>query len=554
MARNDLAVTGRAGVTATLEALARETDPNRRAAIATAAAQMNPLVVGPLLAMLETSDPALHSIVAELLRQLSVPQAIPLLPQNAHLAARMLKADLDSYRRGTHPFAIDEANQVELWRWNDTTKKLTATSYPAEEARVLWMARLARDLARNSPNDPASMREAVLLGLEAAAIENRPESSALKQLQSSGVALQNEILAEAIASNYAHAAVAAANALGQSRDTGLLYSPDSQPSPLANALRHSNRAVRFAALRAIMTLDSPSPYPGSSRVTEALAWFAAGTGERRALVSMPTAVAATDLANMLAGAGLNATAVESGRESVDLARETPDLEMLFVDVNINGPGIRQVIYELRISPTTAEVPIAILAPNSRLAAAEQLAEEHDRVIAAPRIRSPEVLDRMVQRLVNASGRFASNPQTRTAEATQALTWLSALATGHRPFYKIRRTEPVVEAALYGSTATPAIATLAKLGTRKSQAALANFVSQSSLSAEARSQAAEAFRESVSAHGLLLTTSEILAQYDRYNASERADAETQRVLGALLDTIESRQGIAIELPLPPLPQP
>ena len=42
-----------------------------------------------------------------------------------------------------------------------------------------------------------------------------------------------------------------------------------------------NRRVRFAALRAIMTLDPKSPYPGSSRVPEAFAWFAGGTGERR---------------------------------------------------------------------------------------------------------------------------------------------------------------------------------------------------------------------------------------------------------------------------------
>ena len=30
----------------------------------------------------------------------------------------------------------------------------------------------------------------------------------------------------------------------------------------------------------------------------------------------------------------------------------------------------------------------------------------------------------------------------------ALTWLSNLAAGERPFYKIRRSEPVIEAALY----------------------------------------------------------------------------------------------------------
>jgi CheY-like chemotaxis protein len=264
---------------------------------------------------------------------------------------------------------------------------------------------------------------------------------------------------------------------------------------------------------------------------------------------MRTTVAATDLANMLAAAGIQADATDSGREAIDRAWETPDLEMIFVDVNINGPGIREVIYELRIKPTTAEIPIAILAPTSRLAAAEQIAAEHERVIAAPRVHSPEVLGRLIERLTNLSGRFAAPSDERAAQAVGALTWLSQLAAGERPFYRIRRTEPVIEAALYGSAAEPAIAALAELGTAESQLALVNFASQPTLPIETRSQAAAAFRKSAAARGLLLTSDEILTQYDRYNASERADADTQRILGALLDAIESGAKPAEQPPAP-----
>jgi hypothetical protein len=290
-----------------------------------------------------------------------------------------------------------------------------------------------------------------------------------------------------------------------------------------------------------MTLDPKSPYPGSSRVPEALAWFAGATGERRAIVSMPTAVAATELAGLAAAGGLQSMATDTGREAVDLAIAASDLEMIFVDVNINGPGIRQVVYELRINPTTAEVPIAILAPLSRLPAAEQIASEHTRVVAVPRVRSPEVLARLAERLTALSGRFAASPDVRAGQAVEALTWLARLASGERPFYQIRRSEPVIDAALYNAASSkPAIAALAQLGTAESQTSLANFASQPTLPIESRSQAADAFRNSVAAHGLLLTTDEILIQYDRYNASETADADTQRVLGALLDAIESRR--------------
>jgi hypothetical protein len=211
-----------------------------------------------------------------------------------------------------------------------------------------------------------------------------------------------------------------------------------------------------------------------------------------------------------------------------------------------------VVYELRISPTTAEVPIAILAPNVRLAAAEQIASEHQRVIAVPRIHSPEVLHGVTDRLTALAGRFATPPNVRAAEAVEALTWLSRLASGERPFYKIRRSEPVIETALYhANAAKPAIDALGKLGSAESQSALVNFASQPTLPIESRAQAADAFRNSVATHGVLLTTDQILSQYDRYNASETADADTQRVLGSLLDTIESRRADA---PPPPAPSP
>jgi CheY-like chemotaxis protein len=553
-ARNDLSAIGQAGVNATLEAMGRETDPTRRAAFASAARLMTPLVDAPLVAMLDTHDPALQSTVSALLESLAVRPAVPLLPQSTGSAESRLVNALSDYRRGMLPFAADANNQIELWHWDDATKKLTAQKYPVDEARTIWMARLARELTRYSPGNSEYVRQALLLELEAAALTGNAKSPALTELQAASLTDLDQILAKALAANYAHAAVAAIHAIADRGFDSVLYaySSDGRSAPLARALRHPSRDVRFAALRAIMKLDPKSPYPDSSRVPEALAWFAASTGERRAVVAMPTAAAATDLAGMLAAEGLDASASNRGREAVDLALAMPDLEMIFVDVNINGPDIREVVYELRASPTTAEVPIAILAPNIRMPAAERIASEHTRVIAVPRVFSPEILKPLVARLTALSGRFATPPNVRAAQAVDALTWLSTLSGGERPFYKIRRTEPVIEAALYrADAAKSAITALGKLGTAESQSSLVDFASQATLPLESRSQAAEAFRASVAAHGVLLTNDQILTQYDRYNASETADADTQRVLGLLLDAIESRRD---RQPLPPAPRP
>ena len=137
IARNDLAATGQVGATATLEALARETDPQRRAAMLAAIELMHPLVDGPLLAMLETNDPQLRADVAAVLERLRVPQAAALLSTDTATAERTLAAALSNYQRGTPPFATDGLNQVEIWKWNDATKKLSSVRVPADQAQVL---------------------------------------------------------------------------------------------------------------------------------------------------------------------------------------------------------------------------------------------------------------------------------------------------------------------------------------------------------------------------------------------------------------------------------
>ena len=57
--------------------------------------------------------------------------------------------------------------------------------------------------------------------------------------------------------------------------------------------------------------------------------------------------------------------------------------------------------------------------------------------------------------------------------------------------------------------------------------------------ETRRASAGAFGESVLRYGILLSTKEILRQYDRYNQSETEDRATQKVLGAILDALEER---------------
>jgi CheY-like chemotaxis protein len=440
LAQHDLAATGPKAAAATLETFAKEPDRNHRGALAAGIIAMHPFVDGMLLAMLDTHDPVVRADVADLLRELQVPQAQPLIAASNSAAEREILTALSSYERGTPVFVADQDNQVELWQWNDATKQLASLRVPAAEARIIWMSKLARTLTQLQPQNPNYQRRALVLAWEAESSNQTPRNWPVnpKFISQADPRFLNEVLTESLKNNHPHAAISAINALAGRRDPGVLMSPDGKPSPLASALASPNRNVRFAALTAIMALDPTSPYPGSSRVPEALAWFAGSGDERRALVAMPTHAAATNLAGQLASLKLTAEATNNGRELLAMARDTTDVEAILVDMDILSPHIREVLYELRMNPTTGEVPIAILAAEGRLEAAKKLAEEHQRVIAVPRPHSDGVLTSIVKQLAVLADGDAIPANERVAQATQAKIWLAKLESGARPYYVVRR--------------------------------------------------------------------------------------------------------------------
>ncbi len=535
----ELKAAGQTGVKAFLESLAQEADPHQRADELAAAAALRPLVDRPLLAMLDTSDIQLRGEVGELLLRLRVTSAVPLVAAgNSASGETALQQALADYQRGTQPFAVNEANHVELWHWDDATKTLSSATYSPDAARILWMARLARQLSQMRPDDRIYLRRAVALDLEAAGLS---QTAPHVNLHGADMPLLNAVLAAALADSYAHAAAAVCDELGRRGDAGVLITHDGQPSPLADALQNANRHVRFAALAAIMTLDPQAPYPGSSRVPEALEYFARGTGRHAGLVAMPTTAAAADVAGKLTAAGIEGEASNIGRDVATMARQSADLELALIDMDIHAPGVRQVLYELRTTTPAGELPVALLAADGRLEAAHRLAEEHQRVIAVPRPHTAEAVAHIADQLRAIAPPNAVTAEERALEAVEAVVWTAGLLEHGRSFYALRRTTPAIEAAMFQpAAATAAFAALARLGTPESQQALFALCQPEYLSYRKPSPGGGPLRGERQAHGLLLTTEQIADQYHTYNASASADSDTQQVLGTLLDTIESQR--------------
>ncbi|MGD9637216.1 MAG: hypothetical protein AB7G28_01920 [Pirellulales bacterium] len=541
-ARVDLSMTGEEGVVATIEAFARQSDPQKRAKIAAGIVAMNPSAVDPLLGMLGTSDAELRRDVIRILREMQVTLAKPFIAGETSTSdeERLLDEAIGQNKRGMRSFATDENGQAAIWHWDDANKKLVAARYPIDDAQIVWSARLAVEYARVRPDLRLAQCQALVLGLEADAITGDHRSPAIEQLirEADGDML-NMVLHAAMKHDFASAAVAAANSLGKQGDAAVLFAAAPNPAPLARALEYPNRRVRFAALGAIMTLDPQASFPGASRVPETLGFFATGASERRAVVAMPVADQATTLAGRLANLGLEADPATRGANAVALAQQSSDLEFALVDMDINGAGVRDVIYALRTNPATGQVPIGLLATGDRLDAAHNLADQHERVVAFPRPQTDDAVAHLLERLKAVAGRDEVTPEERAAMAGQSLAWLGQLLSRDNTFYDLRRQAPVVEAALYlPEMADKAVGALALLGTPASQRSLVDFASHLTVPVESRRQAAQAFAQSVQRYGILLTEAQILEQYDRYNASASLDADTQQIFGSLLDTIES----------------
>jgi hypothetical protein len=141
--------------------------------------------------------------------------------------------------------------------------------------------------------------------------------------------------------------------------------------------------------------------------------------------------------------------------------------------------------------------------------------------------------------LSAPSNHAVPKEERLAQAKFALAWVRRIAEQHSKIYAVAQLEPAVRALLpFEPYTEDAAATLVALGTATGQRDLVNLASAPTLPFAQRAIAAKAFAESVARHGILLTTQEIQLQYDRYNASESADADTQQLLNGILDALEN----------------
>jgi hypothetical protein len=237
--------------------------------------------------------------------------------------------------------------------------------------------------------------------------------------------------------------------------------------------------------------------------------------------------------------------VRTGRDALLAATDpatSSRLGLIVLDSDIGDPLIGEVVYQLRVSERTAGTPILICSSAPRLAASERIAAANSRVIAVPRPHGEGALAELADRAMALTATLAAPKAERTLQAKQALVWLAKLLAGGSPYDELQRDAALIHRTLYiPELSVPSIQVLAALRSAESQPALVDYASSQTFPIDARRAAATAFAANVKRFGLQLTRAQALTQYDRYNASETADADTQQVLGQILDVIERKSG-------------
>ena len=568
----------RAGVVAVAPLVRALADPARagqRELVRSMLITLGPVANDALVPALSSGNVALATDVADVLGRTNGTEALPQLlavalderqdpnlRQAARTAVERLEGNMPSRRaaadyidrqalawyEGRNELDINSQNQAVLWVWNRDLGAAEPKTFLPAVARTQHAVELTRKALELDPalQSAANLYWAALIERDAYGVGiDQPlptgPNTAHDLLQKKSPAELSMLLADCLQRRRTVAAAAIARQLGASATSSILYSSGTRPAPLVQAAGDADRRVRFAALGAIVQLGPKRPFTGASEIPRALEYFISSLGTRGAVIAAPKAVEASRLAGLMAQAGFEPQMALRERGLFQHASHMSDCEIVLIHVLLLPPGAAQALAELRRDPRTAELPVAIVTPPEHEEQARDIVRDDPLAAVWIRPMTRAGVDAQVLALneqLAAAGVVRQLPPLRLQQANEALDWLAKLQKSQPRLYDFRSITDAVENALHvPQLAVKAVAVLSEVPSPQAQRALVEAASLEVSPIAVRQAAAGAFTNSVSRFGILLTKIEMLKQYDRYNASETKDEQTQAVLASILDTLE-----------------
>ncbi len=478
---------------------------------------------------------------------------------------RALKSDADGY--------------VRFWNWNAEESKPTyiRMTPPAAYRTFAWRyASLAHQILPNDPEiDKLYLkslfeRTAHLNSLDTPigdATELKKDAGELSRL---GL---ESLLSESIASEHFGAARIAAELLGDYPADELLYGSDrtiskttDKPRALVLAVAAPDRRVRFAALSTIMKLKPTRSYPGSSFVSDALVWFSRSNGQKLVVSAHPRQSVAARIAGHFIPRGYTGETAVTAGEAMRLAVDSPDVELMVIDLTCSKPAVPNVLQAMRQDIRTHDIPIAVMSDNEKvlesgmdhrsLPSMEKFEKQRGdnpfanslSAIYAP-ISSDETAKWVDANLFERTGAEPVPATIRLQQARKALQWIKEIAESPTRINHIEDIETVASDAVHSDGRIwDGLELAAVIKSGAMQNLIFNVVAEATYSMELRKEAAEKFKESVGKFGVLLRGKQVQRLYDRYFAGEgdgesapKESRESLELLDSVLRLIETLPG-------------
>ena len=485
--------------------------------------------------------PALRNVAKQ-----SAEQNLGAIPDQEQ-AQSYLQQQIKSYLVGRPNRANNPFQKVALWRWDTKKNELYQVQLQPSTASRIIASDLARDLLEINPEIAENRALFLVTQLESLKRIAGPDKSIdvqgfMKSLPGITVAEVNSVLLQALSLELFPAAIAACEVLKATGDTALLASEGNEPSALVRAIMTGQRDLQFAAFDAIVQVNPQQAYQGSSYIASLAVYLAASEGRATGLVGHRRLASAQTFSSIMALSGVAGIPLVNSREVFNRAVADPDAELILITDTLNGPYFHELVFQLRSDWRTKRIPIGVMIRDlPQKLRAERTFNGESRLEILALTDDPGVISRQVNNLRALQKPWPTSPERKIQQADFALNWLNKIAANPKVygFYDLfSREQEIVQILFNRGYSSVVSGILSSFGTPGAQRALVNLASENGLPVQQRMEASEAFEKAVARGGTLLTKTEIQQQYDRYNASEGQSAESQEILGNILDVIEA----------------
>ena len=525
-------------------------------------------VIPPLVAVLDSLDPAIAADSARVLGMIGNKEAIPFLtfpasfpeaPPAVRAAAQAAIARLTGqpfsaqprkpaqvlidaawrYHRHQDEFADD---LVVVWAWDNDRKVPATREVSRAEAEGILGLRLARQALRLGPDnrDAQVVQSSLALekAIDRAGFNAFPDKDAatFAAAKASGPSILTEVLKTAVKDGKADLAAISATALGQVINRTALTA-SGRPHLLVDALYAPYRRVQFAAAKALVALSPAEPFPGSSRIVPTMARFVINQALPRAVVIDSNPTRGSQIAGFLINLGYDSELELSGAKGFRAAAESADVELTLISFDLfqTGWGLNDTLANFGADARTAAIPVFIYGPLDVQYKRPNL--DHD----YPGIRflvQPVDADTLLRQLKGLPARLSE--AERAGYASEAATLLARIATEQRKgplTADLTAAEPALAVALNeAQTAKAAATVLGDVPDPDAQRSLADVVLDPSQAPAIRKQSASELVRSIRRFGRLITAGQEarLATTLREETDPEARASLLTILRALVN--------------------